>query len=367
MAVACGIDARNGIYGAVIAGFLTSAFGGSKLQISGPTLMLLVVASRIVSRDGVRGLSATTMLAGLLLLVLAATGLGSAVRFVPRSVGAGFSTALAVLILGGLLPGLLGNRMDSSTNVNWAGAAMIMTAAATLVSIWVCSKISTHIPASLIAMAVGAFLVKFWHLPVPTIGTNHGSAGLWVSFHSPVVQSLSPDPAGGIFAQAFAISVLVALEWLQAGNCATSLTGERLKPNVELLIGGAANIASSLVGGLPVCGSCAYTSVNAVAGAQTPVAGILQAMFQLAIFFVAAPFVQFMPLPVMASILISGVLTMQHWRRIPALLKLSRKQILVWLATVVLTIATDLPMAIAGGMLIAMWFSAPKQRTSGRV
>ncbi len=373
MAIMCGLTFRNGVYGAVIASFLTSILGRTKVQISAPNLTVLAIASSIVSRGGVRDLSITAMLAGAFLVFLAVTGLGSAVRFIPRSVVVGFSTGLAILIITGLSPDLLGMRSAiQANNVRMgATAAMqslsristpaVMMASATLVLIAACRKISAFIPVSLIAMTVGALSVKFWHVPVQMIGTNHSSA--WLPFLSPFDRSLNLDLPGGVFAQSMAIAVLIAIESMETGKLTATLTGERQQPRAELFLDGAANIACSLVGGLPASDSSPYTAMNARGGAQTPMAGMLQAMFQLALLLLVAPFAQFIPLPVVAAILVWNVFGMPHWGRVLGLLKLP-VQASAWIVTSMLTIATDFPMAMAGGMLIAMFLSIPRKRLS---
>lgn len=375
MAIMCGLPFRNGVYGAVIAGFLTSILGRTKVQISAPSLTVLALASIIVSRGGVRDLSLTAMLAGAFLLLLAATGLGAAVTFIARSVVVGFSTGLAILIITGLLPDLLGMRTAIQANNVGTGTAAVMwslsgisvpavmLASATLVLIAACRRISAFLPVSLIAMTIGTLTVKFFHIPIQMIGADHGST--WPSLPSPLDQSLNFDLPGGFIAQAMAIAVLIAIESLETGKLTASLTGEHRRPRVDLFIDGAANMACSLVGGLPASGSCLYTATNARSGAQTPVAGLLQAMFQLALLLLAAPFVELVPFSVMAAILVWNVVSMPHWGKVLDLLK-RPMQTSVWIVTSVLTIATDFPMALACGMFIAMSLHIRKRRVLGR-
>jgi SulP family sulfate permease len=375
MAIMCGLPFRNGVYGAAIAGLLTSILGRTKIQICAPSLTVLALAASIVSRGGVRDLSLTALLAGAFLLLLAATGLGAAVKFIPRSVVVGFSTGLAILIITGILPHLLGMTIAIQANDVRTGATAgipsfsgistpaIIMALATLILIAACRKISAFIPVSLIAMTIGALSVKFWHIPVQMIGADYGSA--WPSLPSPLDQSLNFDLPGGFIAQAMAIAVLIAIESLETGKLTASLTGEHRRPRVDLFIDGAANMACSLVGGLPASGSCLYTATNARSGAQTPVAGLLQAMFQLALLLLAAPFVELVPFSVMAAILVWNVVSMPHWGKVLDLLKLPM-QASVWIVTSVLTIATDFPMALACGMFIAMSLHIRKRHVLGR-
>jgi SulP family sulfate permease len=368
IATASGVRPLYGIYCAAIAGFLASGLGDSKIRISAPSIVFVAVASSIVSREGVLGLSLSTLLAGIFLIFLATSGLGAAVPFIPRAIVVGFSTGIAALVVSGLLSDLLGVRSPISSNelrtiVTQHVAAISPHAAvmaiATLILIWACRKVSGLIPASLIAITMGAVLVKFHHLPVQTIGVSHGSALLL--FHPFPAASLRLDLINGVLAQAFAIAILAAIQSLEAMGLAGSLTGERHNPKVELLVQGGANIACSMAGGLPASGVCAYTSANARGGAQTPIAGVLQAALLLVFLLPAAPFVQFIPLPVISAVLLSSVFDMDHWREMPQLVRLSRTDASAWFATSLLTIATDLSMAIAVGMLIGMFLCVQKR------
>jgi sulfate permease, SulP family len=359
MAIACGVNLRSGIYSAVIAGVLTSVFGASKIQISAPSLLALTAASAIVRGGSVRSLSLSIMLVGALLVLLAVTGLGAAFRFIPRGVVLGLSTGVGILIIAGSVPNLLGVTARS-TLVHPVAAISLpaaILAIATVVLITTCRKTSARIPAGLIAMATGALVVKLWHIPVQTIGAHPLLASL--TLHPSFIRLANLDLPGGVLAQAFAIAVLIGIESARTGELATSLTGEQHNPRADLLIHGAANIACSFAGGLPASGSYRYTSVNLDGGAQTPVAGILQSIFQLALVFLAVPFAGSIPVPTLAAILLSSVLAMRHWRDLSGLLKLSEAS--ACLATSLLTIAADLPTAVAGGMLITIALRIPRQ------
>lgn len=364
MAIACGVNPRSGIYGAVIAGLLTSVFGDSKIQISAPSLIALTAASDIVRDGGVRSLSLSTMLAGAVLVLLTTTGLGPVLRFIPRGVVSGFSTGVGVLIIAGLVPNLFGmtGRWPLAHPLAAISLPAAILAVATVVLIAACRKASARIPAGLIAMATGALVVKFWHISVQTIGRHPLSASL--ALHPSFTGLANLNRPGGVLAQAFAIAVLIGIESARASEVATNLTSEQHKPRADLLIQGAANIACSLAGGLPASGSYRYTCMNLHAGAQTPVAGIMQSIFQLALLFLAGPFAGSIPVSTLAAILLSSVLAMRHWRDLSGLLKLPEASACV--ATSLLTIAADLPTAVAGGMLITIALRIPRQGASPR-
>lgn len=202
--------------------------------------------------------------------------------------------------------------------------------------------------------------MKFGHFPVHTIEAFYGSN--LVPIHLHLAGPVRLDLLGTILAQAFAIAVLVAIESLQAMDLASSLTGERFSLDGELFVHGGVNIASAFAGGLPVSGASSYTSENVLAGAQTPMAGIMQAVFVVVFLLLLAPLVRFIPMPVISAIILASVCGVTNWREIPQLMKGQRLEAGAWLATFFLTITTDLPTAIAAGMLIALFLYVRKQR-----
>ncbi len=368
IATASGVRPLYGILCAAVSSFLVSGLGDSKIRISAPSIVFVTIASSIVSQEGALGLSLSTLLAGILLVFLAVSGLGAAVPFIPRAIVVGFSTGIAALVVVGLVPNLLGIRppipndelrMSVSQHVLAISPNAALVGIATLILILACGKVSGLIPASLIAITMGAMLVKVLHLPVETIGASHGPALLL--FQLLPAASLRLDRFGGVFTQAFAIALLAAVQSLEATGLASNLTGERHNPKVELLIQGGANVACSMVGGLPTSGVCAYTSANARGGAQTPIAGMLQVAFLLVPLLVVAPLVQFIPLPVVSAVLLSSIFGMEHWREIPRLVRLSHSDANAWFATSLLTIATNLSLAIAVGMFIGMFLCIQKR------
>jgi SulP family sulfate permease len=337
------------------------------------TLFFVAVASSIVGREGVLGLSVSTLFAGVLLIFLGSVRLGTAVSMVPRPVVLGFSTGIAVLVVSGLLFNLLGTRSQiladeireramTVPQIMAIDPKAIALATGTLILTMGGRRVFRfqYVPGGLIAIVMGALLVRFWHFPARTI--EQSCASTLMSLHLYLTGLLRLDLLGSVLAQAFAIAILVAMESLHAMGHAATLTGERLNPNRELLVHGGVNIACSVVGGLPASGVCVYTSTNARAGAQTPVAGMLHALFLLGLLLLMAPLVRFIPLPVISAVLLSSVCSMTHWREIPRLMKGPRADAGAWLATSLLTVATDLPMAIAAGTLIGMFLYIRKQR-----
>jgi SulP family sulfate permease len=365
IAIASGLHPIYGICCAAVSGLLASGLGESKVRISAPNILFVAVVSGIVSKHGILGLSLSTSFAGIFLIFLAGTGLAAAVPFVPRAIVAGLSSGVAVLVVSGLVSDIFGVRPPISVDDVRTGVGTIVpktslispsaaiTAIAALTLILLFRKVSALIPASLITTFIGALLVKFHLLPVQTIGSSFGSA-VWL-FHPFPSGSLRLDFLGAILGPAFGIAILSAFQSLEAMDLARGLAGERYSSKVELLVQGVANVGCSLVGGLPISGSYIYTSTNVRGGGQTPVAGMLQSVFLLALFSVAAPLVPFIPLPVVAAILVSNILAVSHWREVRHIVRRSRSNACAWLATALFTITTDLLTAIAVAMLIGMF------------
>ena len=369
ISVFSGVPPVNGIYCAAAATFLASALGESKVRICAPSVIFIAVASSIVSRHGIDGLSLCTMLAGFILIFLAATRLGAAVRFIPSVVTNGFSTGIAILVTSGLIADFLGLRIGTSTDGMAARALRVTShlntisfratvlAIATTTLIFACRK-NLKIPAGLAAIVSGALLVKFYNWPVEIIATGIGFPSL--QLHPLITRHIGPAMVAGMSSLALAVAILVAMESVRAASLASNLSGERHDPLVELLVAGGANIACSLLGGLPASGSNLQTPANARSGAQTPVAGMLQGVFLLAILFLTGPLIRFIPLAMISGILLWEICRMTHWREIPNLLKLSRAESGAWLVTSCVTIIADLPTAVAVGMFLALFLSIPK-------
>ena len=369
IAVAIGVHPLYGISCAAAAGLLVSIFGDSKIRVSAPNVIFVAVASSIVAREGILGLSLSTLLAGVLLMFFGAIRLGAAIQVLPRPVALGFMTGIAVLVVSEQLPDLLGLGSQIPTDQAGRGALMVVRhvmeiephatilAFAALVLMVVCRRTLKRSPAALLLVVMGALLVRLGHFPVRTVESLRGPSAMF-PLHLAGVHGF--DLFGRIVAPAFVIAVLVAIESLQAMQVATALTGERSNPDGELFLQGGANLASAYVGSLPVSGVSSHTLENVRLGAQTPVAGILQAIF-LVLLLLATPAVRFIPLPVISALILSSVFGMTEWREIPQLIKSSRVEVAAWAVTSLLTLFADLPAAVAVGMLIGMFLYTRKK------
>jgi SulP family sulfate permease len=362
-AISSGLTPQAGIYTAIVAGGLISLFGGSQLQIGGPTGAFVVIVAGIVARHGVGGLFVCTIMAGVLLVVLGATGMGSAVRFIPRPVVVGFTNGIAVLIAStqirdffglqtGPVPGEFLRRLEvlASSARTWSPAATLL-AGMTLAIVIAANRISKRIPGAIVALVAGTAAVAAFGLPVETIGTRFGGipAGLphlqWPEVH---LASL-----GGLVVPAMTVAMLGAIESLMSAMVADRMSGDRHDSNVELVAQGLANIASPLFGGLPATGAIARTATNIRSGARTPVAGVIHAVTLVVILLVAAPLARFVPLAVLAAILMVVAYNMGDWTEIPELLRLTKTDIAVWIVTFALTVFADLTQAVGVGMVCA--------------
>jgi len=362
-AIASGVPPQTGLYCAVVAGFLISALGGSSTQIGGPTGAFVVVVYGIVSRYGIDGLYMCTLLAGSILVVLGATGLGSAVKYIPRPVVVGFTNGIALLIastqikdfLGlktGPVPGdFLGRMQTLARNLgtlSWTEASLGVSGIAIIL---LCMRYVKRIPGYVIALFAGTILVWLFKVPVETIGTRFGGipSGL-PSFHLPAFR---PNLILPLISPAITVAMLGAIESLMSAVVSDRMSGGKHKPNVELIAQGVANIASPLFGGLPATGAIARTATNVRSGAKTPVAGMVHALTLLCILLFAAPLAKFIPLSILAAILMVVSYNMGEWKEIPELLKLSRLEIGTWLITFALTVFADLTVAVEAGMIMA--------------
>ena len=361
--ISSGLTPQSGLYTAVVAGFLISALGGSTTQIGGPTGAFVVVVYGIVTQYGVNGLYLCTLMAGLMLLVMGLTGLGSVVKFIPRPVVIGFTNGIAVLIAStqikdffGLqfekVPGDFVGRMRAIVNhASTISVASTVVAVAALVVIVLCRRWIKRVPGSIAALVVCTVAVVAMRLPVESIGTRFGGipSGLpafaFPEFHAEMI--------GPLLVPAFTVAMLGAIESLLSAVVADRMSGGHHNPNVELTAQGLANILSPLVGGLPATGAIARTATNIRSGGKTPVAGMIHALTLLSILVVAARLAQYIPLAVLAAILMVVSYDMGEWREIPKLLKMTWADISVWVATFSLTVFADLTIAVEIGMSLA--------------
>ncbi|MGA8034566.1 MAG: SulP family inorganic anion transporter [Candidatus Acidiferrales bacterium] len=362
-AIASGVPPQAGLYCAIVAGFTISALGGSSTQIGGPTGAFVVVVFGIVSRYGLDGLFMCTLMAGVMLMLLGATGLGTAVKFIPRPVVVGFTNGIAVLIASTQIKDFFGLKIDKvpgefaarvATLVrHFSTLSLLETAlgAASLVVIIFVRRFVPKIPGYIVALFAATAAVAAWGLPVETIGTRFG--GIPSGFPAIHVPQFRVELLRPLISPAIAVAMLGAIESLMSAVVADRLSGDRHNPNAELVAQGVANVLSPLFGGLPATGAIARTATNIRSGAKTPMAGMIHSLTLLAIILFAAPLARFVPLAVLASILLVVSYGMGEWREIPGILRLSSLEIGVWIVTFALTVFADLTVAVEAGMILA--------------
>jgi SulP family sulfate permease len=363
-AISSGVKPQAGLYCAVTTGFLISALGGSRFQIGGPTGAFVVVVAGIVSVYGLDGLFMCTMMAGVILVVLGATGMGTAVRFIPRPVVVGFTNGIAVLIASTQIRDYFGIQLADVPGHFWPrlvalarhadtfspAATLLATVSLALLLVW--NRLAPRVPGYIVALLGGTILVIAMKLPVETIGTRFGGIpGGWPAFEVPKFHA---DLIPLLVSPALTVAMLGAIESLMSAVVADRMGGDKHNPNVELIAQGIANITSPLFGGLPATGALARTATNIRSGARTPVAGMIHALTLLMVLLFAAPLARFIPLASLAAILLVVAYNMGDWSEVPELLKLTKTDISVWLVTFALTVFADLTQAVEVGMILAM-------------
>jgi sulfate permease, SulP family len=362
-AIASGLSPQAGIYCAIVTGFLISALGGSRFQIGGPTGAFVVVVAGIVAEHGVQGLFMCTMMAGVMLVALGASGMGTAVKYLPRPVVIGFTNGIAVLIASTQVTDLLGLDIATApaeflprmaaigTHLGSTSLPALALGGAALATILILRRAAPIVPGTIVALVGGTAVVVLAGLDVATVGSRFGAipAGLPEAHIPPFTAALVPT----LLRPAVTIAMLGAIESLMSAVVADRMTGDRHNPNMELVAQGIANIASPLFGGLPATGAIARTATNIRAGARSPISGMVHALTLLVVLVAAAPLAGFIPLSVLAAILLVVAWNMGEWHEIPKLLRLTRTDIVVWVVTFGLTVLADLTLAVEVGMMLA--------------
>ncbi len=362
-AIASGLTPQAGIYCAVVTGFLISALGGSKTQIGGPTGAFVVVIAGIVALHGVDGLFMCTVMAGVILIVLGVTGMGTAVKYIPRPIVIGFTNGIAVLIASTQIKDFFGLRLEKvpgefwlrmeaiAANFHTLSYAATVLAVGTVVSMLACRAVSNRIPGPIVAMLGATVVAVVLKLPVATIGTRFG--GIPSGLPHLAIPHFRTDLIHGLLGPAFTVAMLGAIESLMSAVVADRMSNDHHNPNVELMAQGVANIVSPMFGGLPATGAIARTATNIRAGAKSPVAGMIHALTLLCVLLFAAPLASYIPMATLAGILMVVAYNMGEWREIPQLLKLTKTDISIWLVTFALTVFADLTVAVEAGMILA--------------
>lgn len=366
LALASGVGPEQGIYTAIVAGFIISLLGGSQVQIAGPTAAFATIVAGIVARNGMEGLAAATILAGIILILMGLCRFGALLKFIPFTITTGFTSGIAVTIVIGQLKDFFGvtypSGMPSIETMEKlkafiAGFSSFNTDAlivglVCLAILIIAPRFSEKIPGSLLAVIAGILMVKFLPLQVNTIGDLYTISNKLPSFHLP---QMSFETIRLALPDAFTIAVLAAIESLLSCVVADGMINGRHRSNMELAAQGAGNIASALFGGIPATGAIARTAANVKNGGRTPVAGMVHALVLALILVIFMPYAAMIPMPAIAAILFMVAYNMCQWRTFSDLLKTAPKSdIAVLVLTFFLTILFDLVVAIEIGILVAV-------------
>lgn len=363
LAIASGVAPEQGLYTAIIAGFVISFFGGSSVQIAGPTAAFASIVGGIVVSHGFDGLVLATIMAGVILIAMGFFKLGSLIRYIPYTITTGFTTGIAITIIIGQIKDFFGLTFVNSPLETFDKVKEIATCFHTinfqalsigvlaLIILILAPKFFKRIPASLIAVIVCSLIVKLDNLDVNTIGDLYTISSAPPTPHMPV---FSFGMARAVIPDAFTIAVLAAIESLLSCVVADGMVGKTHNSNTELIAQGLGNVCSALFGGIPATGAIARTAANIKNGGRTPIAGIVHAIVLLIVLVLLMPYAALIPMPAIAAILFVVAYNMSEWKQFVSLLKSSPKSdIIVLVTTFVLTVVFDLVVAICVGFVLA--------------
>lgn len=362
-AIASGVPPDKGLITAIVAGLIISVFGGSRVQIGGPTGAFIVIVYAIVQEHGVAGLTIATFMAGVLIILMGLIKLGNLLKFFPYPLIVGFTSGIALIIFSSQVNDFLGLRIETVpadfiekwkayflnfTHINGYSLAI---AATTVLITFNFHRISTKIPGSIVAILAGTLAAWLLKLPVDTIATRFGDIPRGISL--PTFPKVDFATIQTLIQPALAIALLGAIESLLSAVVADGMIGGKHRSNIELIAQGAANIFSALFGGIPATGAIARTATNIKNGGRTPIAGITHAITLLLIMLLLAPYAKYIPMAVLAGILVVVAYNMGEWHHFARILKTNRLDATILLTTFILTVLFDLIVAIEVGVVLS--------------
>ena len=379
LAIASGANPEQGLYTAIFAGFIISALGGSKVNISGPTAAFATIVAGIIATEGMDGLAIATILAGVILILMGVLRLGALIKYVPSSITVGFTSGIALTIVIGQIKDFLGLTYPAGTNAiesieklkavfgnlstfNWQ-AFLVGAVALAILIVW--PKISKKIPGSLVVVILGALVVNLCSLNVNTIGDLYTISS---SFPLPKFAGWSIERIIHLIPNAFTIAILAAVESLLSCVVSDGMINDKHNSNTELIAQGMGNICAGVFGGIPATGAIARTAANVKNGGRSPVSGMVHAIVLLLVLLVLMPYASWIPMPVIAAILIMVAYNMCEWRKFVKTCKTAPiSDIIVLVCTFVLTVVFDLVVAIAVGLVLACVLMLKKNTDSAKV
>jgi len=362
-AIASGVSPERGLITAIVAGFLISALGGSRVQIGGPTGAFVIIIYGIVQKYGLEGLTAATLLAGVMLLAMGLARLGSVIKFVPSPLVTGFTSGIAVIIFSSQVKDFLGLSMGAvpanffekvaayGRNIGTVSTSALGVALLSLLIIMLWPRVNRRIPGAFVALIATTALVQMAGIDVETVGSRFGTISATIP--TPVLPRLGIAEWTALVTPAFSIALLGAVESLLSAVVSDGMIGSRHRANMELVAQGIANIASPLFGGIPATGAIARTATNVRNGGRTPVAGIVHALTLLLITLFFGKWAALIPMATLAAILVVVAYHMSEWRTFREEVRAPKSDVAVLLTTFFLTVAVDLTVAIEIGMVLS--------------
>lgn len=362
-AIASGVSPEKGIITAIIAGIIISTFGGSRVQIGGPTGAFIVIVYGIIQEFGTDGLIIATFMAGFIMIGFGLARLGNLLKYIPYSLIVGFTSGIALIIFSSQINDFFGlhiskvpaNFIDKWVvyaanfhTINWYAVGI---AVATIFITLYFQKLVKKIPGSIVAIVASTILVVLFDIPVDTIESNFGAIPNKLGL--PHIPNVNFDTIQALIQPAFAIAILGGIESLLSAVVSDSMIGGKHRSNMELVAQGAANIMSSLFGGIPATGAIARTATNVKNGGRTPIAGIVHSLVLLAIMLLVAPYAKLIPMSCLAGILVVVAYHMSEWKQFRSILKGNRMDIIILLTTFFLTVIFDLVIAIEIGIVLS--------------
>lgn len=366
LAIASGVSPEKGLITAIIAGFLISFLGGSRVQIGGPTGAFVIIVFGIIADYGLEGLTIATLMAGVFMIVFGLIKLGGVIQYIPYPIVTGFTSGIAVVLLSTQVKDFLGldlAEVPSEFLPKWGAyighvdsvdVTTLLVGMVSLLIITLWPKVTKKIPGSLIALIVATSIVQLFDLPVKTIGSEFGDISRQISFVDFSSFDLSMATIGALIRPALMIAFLASVESLLSAVVADGMIGKKHQSNMELIAQGIANIGSALFGGIPATGAIARTAANINNGGRTPIAGMVHAVVLLVMMLVFMPLAKLIPMATLAAILVVVSYNMSEWRSFKAILSSTKSDALVLVLTFSMTVMFDLIIAIEVGMIFAM-------------
>lgn len=379
LAIASGVPPESGLVTAIIAGFIISFLGGSRVQIGGPTGAFVIIVYGIVTQYGVGGLTVATIMAGIIMVFFGLMKFGSVIKYVPYPTTTGFTSGIAVVLLSTQVKDFLGLSIDNVPSDffgKWSSyihhfstinTATVIIGSISLLIIVLWPKINKRIPGSLIALITVTSVVKIFDIPVETIGSRFGEISNRISLVDFTKINLSMNMIKELIRPAITIAFLASIESLLSAVVADGMIGKKHNSNMELIGQGIANIFSALFGGIPATGAIARTAANVKNGGRTPIAGMVHALVLFLIMIIFMPLAKLIPMTTLSAILIVVAYNMSEWRSFKALLKSTKSDAAVLIVTFSMTIVFDLVIAIEIGMVIAMFLFVRRMSESTEI